>query len=147
LSKQTSNSFTAVRISRGASYLIAQTVVSNAVLVVSFAILARLITPKEMGIWAIRLENLKREPNATSVQLVKSMNLTIRSLNESVFRKFKARAVEEGMKLGEALTQAMHIWIKQSTNKPEGSLLDLETFDWGKGTEKISAKIDEIMYG
>jgi hypothetical protein len=94
-----------------------------------------------------RLENLKREPNATSVQLVKSMNLTIRDLNESVFRRFKARAVEEGMKLGEALTQAMDIWIKQSTDKPERSLLDLETFDWGKGAEKVSAKIDEIMYG
>jgi len=147
MSRQAANSLMAVRISRGASYLITQTVVSNAVLVVSFAVLARLITPKEIGIWAIRLENLKREPNATSVQLVKSMNLTIRSLNESVFRKFKARAVEEGMKLGEALTQAMRIWIKQSTNKPEGSLLDLETFDWGKGAEKISAKIDEIMYG
>ena len=93
------------------------------------------------------MENLKRKPIATSMQLVKSMNLTIRDLNESVFRKFKARAVEEGMKLGEALTQAMDIWIKQSTDKPEGSLLDLETFDWGKDAEKVSTKIDEIIYG
>jgi len=81
------------------------------------------------------------------MQMVKSMNLTIRGLNESVFRKFKAKAVEEGMKLGQALTQAMDMWIRHSTDKREKSLLNLETFDWGKGTEKVSVEIDQIIYG
>jgi len=75
------------------------------------------------------------------------MNLTIRGLNASVFRKFKAKAVEEGMKLGEALTQAMDIWIRQVADKRELSILDLEAFDWGKGTEKVSVEIDKIIYG
>ena len=79
--------------------------------------------------------------------MVKSMNLTIRGLNASVFRKFKAKAVEEGMKLGEALTQAMDIWIRQVADKRELSILDLEAFDWGKGTEKVSVEIDKIIYG
>ena len=79
--------------------------------------------------------------------MVKSMNLTIRGLNESVFRKFKAKAVEEGMKLGEALTQAMDIWIRQIADKPELSILNLEAFDWGKGTEKVSVEIDKVIYG
>ena len=75
------------------------------------------------------------------------MNLTIRGLNDSVFRRFKAKAAEEGMKLGEALTQAMDMWIRHSTDKRELSLLDLETFDWGKDTEKVSVEIDRIIYG
>jgi len=30
-----------------------------------------------------------------------------------VFRRFKAKAVEEGLRLGEALTQAMELWIEE----------------------------------
>jgi hypothetical protein len=90
---------------------------------------------------------LKRGLCPTGMQLMKSMNLTVRELDEAVFRKFKARAVEEGMKLGEALTQAMEMWIKLSKVRKKGSLLDLETFNWGKGTEKVSAEIDTITYG
>jgi hypothetical protein len=92
-------------------------------------------------------EIFKRRLCPTSMQMVKSMNLTIRDLNESVFRKFKAKAVGEGMKLGQALTQAMEIWIRQSTDKRDRSLLNLETFDWGKGTEKTSVEIDKNIYG
>jgi hypothetical protein len=51
------------------------------------------------------------------------------------------------MKLGQALTQAMDMWIRHNTDKRELSLLSLETFDWGKGTEKISVEIDKIIYG
>jgi hypothetical protein len=79
--------------------------------------------------------------------MVKSVNITIRGLNESVFRKFKAKAVEDGMKLGEALTQAMAMWVRQIADKREVSILDLETFDWGKGTEKASVEIDKFLYG
>ena len=43
-------SASAVSIARGASYALIQTVLTNVALVLSFAILARLITPAEMGI-------------------------------------------------------------------------------------------------
>ncbi len=43
----------AVRVARGASYFIIQNLSTNAAMVVSFAVLARLITPKEMGIFAV----------------------------------------------------------------------------------------------
>jgi len=76
-----------------------------------------------------------------------SVNITIRGLDESVFRRFKAKAVEEGMKLGEAITQAMEMWIRQRSIKPTGSLLEIKPFNWGKGTEKISIEIDKILYG
>ncbi len=39
----------AVHVTRGVSYLVIQNIVTNAVTVMSFAILARLISPKEMS--------------------------------------------------------------------------------------------------
>jgi hypothetical protein len=81
------------------------------------------------------------------MQLMTSMNVTIRNLDASVFRKFKARAVEEGMKLGDAVAQAMDMWTKRRTGKPHASLLDIKPFDWGEGTEKVSVEIDRILYG
>jgi O-antigen/teichoic acid export membrane protein len=42
-----------VHFTRGASYLIIQTFSVNAITVVAFVVLARLITVKEMGIWAV----------------------------------------------------------------------------------------------
>ncbi|MBS7614038.1 hypothetical protein KEJ48_07380 [Candidatus Bathyarchaeota archaeon] len=76
-----------------------------------------------------------------------SVNITIRGIDESVFKRFKAKAVEEGMKLGEAVTQAMEMWIRERSVKPKASLLDIKPFNWGKGTEKVSVEIDQILYG
>ena len=75
------------------------------------------------------------------------MNITVRDLDEVVFKRFKAKAVEEGMKLGEALTQAMEMWIKQRAVKPRASLLDITPFNWGEGTGRVSVQIDQILYG
>ncbi|MBS7626588.1 hypothetical protein KEJ51_06085 [Candidatus Bathyarchaeota archaeon] len=75
------------------------------------------------------------------------MNVTIRNLDEAVFKRFKARAVEEGMKLGEAVTQAMEVWIKQRAIKRKASLLEIKPFNWGKGRERVSIEIDQILYG
>jgi len=75
------------------------------------------------------------------------MNITVRGLDEAVFRRFKAKAVEEGLKLGEAVTQAMEMWIKMRSVKPKASLLNIEPFNWGEGTERVSVEIDRILYG
>ncbi len=75
------------------------------------------------------------------------MNITIRGLQESIFRKFKSKAAEEDMKLGDALTQAMELWIKESGRKPRAKFTDVPTFNWGKGTEKSSMEVDKILYG
>ena len=75
------------------------------------------------------------------------MNITIRGLDEAVFRRFKAKAVEEGLKIGEAVTQAMKLWIRERSIKPKGSLLDIKPFNWGEGTERVSIEIDQILYG
>jgi hypothetical protein len=75
------------------------------------------------------------------------MNITIRGLQEVIFRKFKSKAAEEDMKLGEALTQAMELWLKEGKNKPMAKFTDIPTFKWGKGTEKSSLEVDKIIYG
>jgi len=76
-----------------------------------------------------------------------SLNVTVRGLDDAVYRRFKAKAVEEGLKIGEALTQAMKAWIEQGSGKRRIRLLDIEPFNWGAGTEKISVEIDKMLYG
>ena len=75
------------------------------------------------------------------------MNITVRGVDEEVFRRFKARAVEEGMRLGEALTQAMEMWLQQRNLKPKARLLDIRPFNWGEGSKRVSVEIDRIIYG
>ena len=75
------------------------------------------------------------------------MNITIRDLDEMVFKRFKAKAVEEGMKLGEAVTQAMNTWIKRRSVRRQVNLTNIGPFNWGEGTGKTSMEIDHILYG
>ncbi len=75
------------------------------------------------------------------------MNITIRNLQETIFRRFKARAVEEDMKLGDALTQAMEMWLGMRKEKPKHKLTGLPMSDWGKGNEHVSKNVDKILYG
>ena len=75
------------------------------------------------------------------------MNITVRGVDEEVFRRFKARAVEEGMRLGEALTQAMEMWLQQRSLKHKARLLDIRPFNWGEGSKRVSVEIDRIIYG
>jgi len=55
--------------------------------------------------------------------------------------------VEEGMRMGDAVTQAMELWIRETNKQPNSRLKEIETFNWGKGTEKTSSEIDELLYG
>jgi len=51
------------------------------------------------------------------------------------------------MKLGEAITQAMEMWIKQRTAEPHLGLLQMKTSNWGEGTERVSIEVDRVLYG
>ncbi len=76
-------------------------------------------------------------------------NLTIRGVDDRVFREFKAEAVKDGTSIGKAITGAMKFWIesRKRPKKAVKSLLDLKPYDWGQGTEKASQEIDKILYG
>ena len=81
--------------------------------------------------------------------MVRCMNITIRGVDERVFREFKAEAVRDGTAIGKAVTRAMKTWlnIKEKEGRPGKSLLDLTPFDWGDGTENSSMEVDQILYG
>lgn len=74
----------------------------------------------------------------------------IRGIDEETYRKFRERALGERLKVGRALTLAMKEWIKKERKKETidpRNLLKIKPFDWGKGTERASKEIDEILYG
>ncbi len=57
---------------------------------------------------------------------MKKQILTVRDVDEDAWRKFRAKTAEEGLKTGDAITQAMKIWIKQKelqVAKPNPNLL------------------------
>lgn len=42
------------------------------------------------------------------------MSVLIRGIDKEIYAKFKAKAIEQGLKIGEALTRAMTEWIKSN---------------------------------
>ncbi len=74
------------------------------------------------------------------------MQISVKDVEEQVFREFRADSVRSGFKVGKALTLAMKFWLEKKEKKPRMSILGLKPKDWGKGTERLSEKIDEVMY-
>jgi hypothetical protein len=74
------------------------------------------------------------------------MQLSVRDVNEKVFRTFKAHAVRQGVNVGKALTLAMEHWVEEEKGSTK-SFLDLKPVHWGKGTEHSSEEIDKVLYG
>ena len=80
---------------------------------------------------------------------MKKNMITVRDVDEEVLRKFKAAITVDKMKMGQALTKAMKDWIKQKERSERIDLTPLfnaKPFDWGRGTEKTSKEIDDILY-
>ena len=80
---------------------------------------------------------------------MKKNMITVRNVDEEVLRKFKAVITVDKMKMGQALTKAMKDWIRQkerSERIDSSPFFKFKPFDWGKGTEKTSKEIDDILY-
>ena len=73
-------------------------------------------------------------------------NITVRDVNDEVFRDFKAEATKQGMTVGQALTFAM-MKFKGELGKPKEKFSSLKPTSWGKGTEYLSEKMDDVLYG
>ncbi|CDI06315.1 hypothetical protein [Candidatus Nitrosotenuis uzonensis] len=75
--------------------------------------------------------------------------VTVRDVDDEILGLFKAKAAEHKMKMGEALTEAMQVWIRTKAHPKKGgkTFSKIKPFDWGKGTEKLSVQIDDILYG
>ena len=77
--------------------------------------------------------------------------LTVRNIDEEIWRKFKAKIAEEKMRAGEALTEAMKIWVAEKENKkvrPDPrNFLKLAGFIKTKKKVRWSEEIDKTLYG
>ncbi len=76
--------------------------------------------------------------------------LTVRDVDEQEWRRFRAKTAEEGLKTGDALTQAMKLWVKEreSQRKPDPRLLlKVKPVTIGRKKVRWSEEIDETLYG
>lgn len=77
--------------------------------------------------------------------------VAVRDLDEETFRKFRAIAIEEKMKTGEALTMAMKRWIREKEAekpKPDArNLLKISGIIKTKKKVRWSEEVDEFLYG
>ena len=75
----------------------------------------------------------------------------VRDVNEEVFRKFRAKAIEEKMRIGDALNKAMERYLdneEKIENKPNPkNLLKISAIIKTKGRVRWSEEIDETLYG
>ena len=74
-----------------------------------------------------------------------AIQITVREVDEGVFREFKAEATKQGLTLGSAITLAMEKFHNDLRKKKK--FTSLKPISWGKGTEKVSEQVDEILYG
>lgn len=75
------------------------------------------------------------------------MQVSIKDVDDRIFREFRAESVREGMNVGRALSLAMKLWLDSKGRKPRLSIINFKPTHWGKGTERTSEEIDKILYG
>ena len=75
------------------------------------------------------------------------MDTTIRNLDERVYRALKARAAMSGKTSGEAVTEAMRVYLARPEPAKSGSLIELVPEPYPKGNEHLSDQIDRVAYG
>lgn len=76
--------------------------------------------------------------------------IAVRDVNEETFRKFRALAVEERMKLGDAMTEAMERFMKEEKGKSKKAakdILKIKPVRVGKKKVRWSEEVDEVLYG
>ncbi|MFA4820007.1 MAG: hypothetical protein WC613_03570 [Candidatus Aenigmatarchaeota archaeon] len=74
----------------------------------------------------------------------------IRDLDEETFRKLRAVAVEENMKVGDVMNNAMKKWLAEKEKRKEhDSRFLIEICGIIKPGKKVrwSEEVDEILYG
>jgi len=76
------------------------------------------------------------------------MNVTIRKLDQETYRALKARAALTGRTVGDLLGEAIRAYLARPALLPRrGSLRDLVPESYPRGNERLSEKIDAIVYG
>ena len=74
------------------------------------------------------------------------VQITVKDVDENIFRELKAQAAQEGISVGKALSFAVKVWLSE-LQKPRLSLSSWKTFKGGKDTRYLSEQVDDIVYG
>jgi plasmid stability protein len=75
------------------------------------------------------------------------MNTTIRNLDEAAYRALKARAALSGKTVGEVLNEAIRAYLaRPEIHGKHRSLKELKPEAYPKGNERLSEKIDAMVY-
>ena len=75
------------------------------------------------------------------------MDTTIRNINETVYRRLKAKAALEGLSVGEAITEAIKAWLSYRKKEKKASILDIKPVMSKRKNRMLSVEVDEILYG
>jgi hypothetical protein len=77
--------------------------------------------------------------------------LTVRDVDENVWRRFRAKTEEKGIKTGQALNEALGFWIEEKAkgkNQPDPRrFLKLAGIVHSGGRVRWSEELDEALYG
>jgi hypothetical protein len=77
-----------------------------------------------------------------------TMNTTIRNINQAVYRALKAKAALAGKTVGEIVNEAIAAYLaRPDAHARRGSLRDLKPENYPKDNERLSDKIDTVVYG
>lgn len=76
------------------------------------------------------------------------MDTTIRNLDETTYRRLKARAALTGKTVGEAFNEAAAAYLAlPEPGSGRTSLLDLPCEPGAVGDERLSEQVDAVVYG
>jgi len=76
------------------------------------------------------------------------MDSTIRNLDPKAYRALKARAAVLGKTVGEAINEAIRVYLARPESRPrDGTLRDLSPEPYPPGNERLSEQIDVVVYG
>jgi hypothetical protein len=77
--------------------------------------------------------------------------LTVRDVDEEVWRRFRAKTEQEGLKTGQALNEALGIWVERReklAGRPDARrFLRMEGIIHTRERVKWSEEIDGTLYG
>lgn len=77
--------------------------------------------------------------------------LTVRDVDEEIWRKFRAKTEEEGIKTGQALNEALAVWIKEKERKKKHpdprNFLEVEGIIRAGRRVRWSEEVDKVLYG
>ncbi|MFQ6086040.1 MAG: hypothetical protein ACE5OY_07240 [Candidatus Bathyarchaeia archaeon] len=91
--------------------------------------------------------------NQTMMRSRTKINVTIRGVGKETYQDFKAEAVRRGLSMGEAIAEALQLWVRKQREETQELPLEQDPLwkllrhpaDWGVETD--ASRVDEELYG